>query len=74
MMLSTMKVYIVAATLGEYQDALRRLGLHERAAVHVVPAADGVTAIDPWPDGPVYLARFGQLVPVYRVEVCRRAA
>jgi hypothetical protein len=30
-----MKAYIIAATLGDYQEALRLLRLHERAAVHL---------------------------------------
>jgi len=55
-----MKVYIVAATLGQYQDALRALGLHERAAVHL-------TALPTSPvDGPVYIYPSGWLEQVQR--------
>lgn len=54
----TMKVYIIAATEGQYQDALRILGLHPRAAVHVTELRAAV-------DGPVYEFRGGQLVAIY---------
>jgi hypothetical protein len=69
-----MKVYIIAATLGEYQDALRQLGLHERAAVHVTPRAGGVTSLEPWPpQGPAYLYRFGTVIQVYLPAEARAA-
>lgn len=53
-----MKVYVVATSLGEYQDALRALGLHDRAAVHVTPErlAAGLD-----PNGPVLVVRDGRI-------------
>lgn len=55
---TTMKAYIIAATLGEYQDALRVLGLHERAAVHLTQAPQGWAAKV---DGPLYVATNGRV-------------
>ena len=56
----TMKAYIVAATLGEYQDALRMLGLHERAAVHLTQVPQG-WAVAPL-NGPLYVYSHGRPV------------
>lgn len=53
-----MRAYIVAATLGEYQDALRILGLHERAAVHLAQVPQG-WAVAPL-DGPLYVYSHGR--------------
>jgi hypothetical protein len=60
-----MKVYIVAATLGQYQDALRALGLHERAAVHLIELPEAPV------DGPVYVYSSGWIKPLHET---RRAA
>ncbi len=68
---ATMKAYVVAATLGEYQDALRMLGLHERAAVHLeqIPARTPL-------DGPVYVYSHGRpvLLTLCAVDAPPRAA
>lgn len=37
---SAVRIYVIAETLAQYQDALRQLRTHERAAVHVTREAD----------------------------------
>jgi hypothetical protein len=68
-----MKAYIIAATLGEYQDALRQLGLHERAAVHIMTPGN----LQIPRDGPIYVYRNGAVLPLWgtrRFALPRRAA